>query len=52
MIEGTVQTWAKRLQRIVRCFIRYVVTDLGTTLFCTVTLTKDHKIASLQLSSE
>jgi CubicO group peptidase (beta-lactamase class C family) len=31
---------------------RYVMTDLGKTLFCTVTLTKDDKIASLQLSLE
>ena len=29
---------------------RYVMTDLGTTLFCTVKLAKDDKIASLQLS--
>jgi hypothetical protein len=29
---------------------RYVMTDLGTTLFCTVALTRDDKIASLQLS--
>jgi CubicO group peptidase (beta-lactamase class C family) len=29
---------------------RYVMTDLGITLFCTVKLTKDDKIASLQLS--
>jgi CubicO group peptidase (beta-lactamase class C family) len=31
---------------------RYVMTDLGKTLFCRVTLTKDDKIASLQLSLE
>lgn len=31
---------------------RYVMTDLGKTLFCTVTLTTDDKIASLQLSLE
>jgi CubicO group peptidase (beta-lactamase class C family) len=31
---------------------RYVMTDLGTTLFCKVALTKDDKIASLQLSPE
>lgn len=29
---------------------RYVMTDLGITLFCTVKLTKDDKIASLRLS--
>ena len=31
---------------------RYVMTDLGTTLFSSVSLTKDEKIASLQLSLE
>ena len=31
---------------------RYVFNDLGKTLFCTVKLTRDDKIASLQLSSE
>ena len=31
---------------------RYVLTDLGKTLFCTVALTKDDKISSFQLSSE
>ncbi len=31
---------------------RYVLNDLGTTLFCTVKLTADDKIASLQLSAE
>jgi len=31
---------------------RYAMNDLGTTLFCTVGLSKDDKIASLQLSSE
>lgn len=31
---------------------RYVINDFGTTLFCTVQLTKDDKVASLQLSSE
>lgn len=30
---------------------RYVLNDLGTSLVCTVELTKDDKIASLQLSS-
>ncbi len=31
---------------------RYALNDLGATLFCTVKLTKDGKIASLQLSLE
>jgi CubicO group peptidase (beta-lactamase class C family) len=31
---------------------RYAMNDLGSSLFCTVRLTKDEKIASLQLSSE
>ena len=31
---------------------RYALNDLGTTLFCTVKLTKDDKIASLQVSLE
>jgi len=31
---------------------RYMLNDLGTTLFCTVKLTKDDKIASLRLSLE
>ena len=31
---------------------RYAITDLGQTLFCRVTLTKDDKIADLQLTSE
>ena len=29
---------------------RYMLTDIGTTLFCTVKLTKDGKIADLQIS--
>ncbi|MGI9064810.1 MAG: hypothetical protein ACR2HX_00160 [Pyrinomonadaceae bacterium] len=29
---------------------RYVLNDLGRTLYCTVRLTKENKIASLQLS--
>jgi hypothetical protein len=31
---------------------RYVLTDIGKTLFCTVKLTKDDKIADLQLRRE
>jgi CubicO group peptidase (beta-lactamase class C family) len=31
---------------------RYVLNDMGTSLFCTVKLTKDDKIASLHLSPE
>lgn len=33
-------------------FYRYVITDFGTTLFCSVQLTKDDKVATLQLSLE
>jgi hypothetical protein len=31
---------------------RYTINDLGATLFCTVKLTKDDKIADFQLSLE
>jgi hypothetical protein len=42
---------ARREENGLRVY-RYVLNDLGKSLFCTVKLTTDGKIASLQVSSE